>query len=388
MEQQEINLDLKDLFYLLLKWWWVPAIFVVIFPVAAYFYTNYTYVPQYTAHATMLVSSKQVRIIGGQVEVANDVGLSQKLVNTYSVILKSDRVMEMVAEDLGVAVPPSELRRHVVVAPANKNTEVLVVQVRNTDPRLAANICNSIMKVAPQAIAGTVEVGSVNVVDYARVPGYPMPPLTSRNMSVGALLGLMLGVGLVFLVRFFDNTIKNGDDLRAKLGLAFLGGIPFVRKPNKTTALIIGAASGQPFRTGFGYVEAYKALRTNLRYVTQVKDSKKLLLAGALHSEGKSTTSVNLAIALAQSGRTVLLIDCDLRSPGIHKMFDLQIEKDNVLDRVLSGRVKAEDAIVFMEETGISLLPAGGAFMIRPNCWDRNEWRSSWLRWRRITTIS
>lgn len=359
MERREDSIDLKDVIFLLLKWWWLLAIFAVLFPVAAYFYTDYTYVPRYTAAATMVVNSQQIKIVGGQVEVANDIGLSQKLVNTYSVILKSDRVMELVAEDLGLALPPSVLRQHVVVAPAKKDTEVLVVMVKNTDPGLAANICNSIMKVAPQAITGTVEVGSVNVVDYAKIPLYPEPPLTTRNVAVGALLGLMFGAGLIFLIRLFDNTVKNADDLRTGLGLATLGGIPYVKECGKKPRLTIDPGPDRYCKVGFGFVEAYKALRTNLLYAASARRSRKLLLASALHGEGKSTTAINLAIVLAQSGRNVLVIDCDLRSPSIHNVLDLQIEESKGLTRVLRGELGAEDAVICLEGTGISLLPAG-----------------------------
>ena len=371
MEQQELGtgvnsmeeqvIDLQEMVHMLLKWWWLIAFLAIVIPVAAYFYTNFTYVPQYTAAATMVVNSKQLRVVGGQVVVSNDIWLSQKLVETYSLILKSDRVMELVAQDLGLNLPPSFISKAVSVA-HEKDTEVLSVIVRNTDPELAAKICNSIMKVAPEAISSTVEVGSVNVVDYAKIPGYPEPPATTRNMLVGALLGLMLGVGFAFVFRYFDNTIKNDEDVKAKLGLILLGCIPYAGpKERKGQAVIIPSLSKQdkPYWAGLAFAEAYKGIRTNLLYTTLVNSSRKLLITSAMNGEGKSTTTINLAITLAQSGKSVLVIDCDLRKPSIHKLLSLQLEEGRGLASVLSGELEAKAGIVFMEGTGIYILPSG-----------------------------
>ena len=370
MELQEPNtrgsseeqvIDLQNIIYILLKWWWVIAVFAIVFPVAAYFYTNYTYVPQYMASATMVVNSKQLEVVGKQVVVNNDIYLSQKLTKTYSVILKSDRVMELVAKDLGLNLHPLVIRQYVSVVPTKKDTELLSVNVINTDPELAAKICNSIMKVAPEAILSTIEVGSVNVVDFAKIPGYPEPPATARNTAAAALFGLVLGIGLVFLIRLFDNTIKNGDDVKARLGLTLLGGIPYISPQGKKdqNLVIPTLAHINPHWVGFGFVEAYKAIRTNLQFVAAVNSARKLLVTSALNGEGKSTTTINLAITLAQSGKSVLVIDCDLRKPNIHKLLDLQVEKGKGLASVLSGDLEAKAAIVFMEGPGIYIMPRG-----------------------------
>lgn len=273
--------------------------------------------------------------------------------------------MELVAQDLGLGLPPTLISQNVSVA-HDKDTEILSVIVRNTDPELAAKICNSIMKVAPEAITSTVEVGSVNVVDYAKIPLYPEPPATARNTALGGLLGLILGIGLVFIFRSFDNTIKNGDDVRTMLGLPLLGGIPYISR-NKDHYIIIpsperSSRTGEqinPYRVGFGFVEAYKAIRTNLQFVTAVNSAKKLLVASTLNGEGKSTVAINLAITLAQSGKSVLVIDCDLRKPSIHKKLDIKLAEGKGLPQVLAGEIEAKEGIVFVEEHGISIIPNG-----------------------------
>lgn len=372
MQQQELlkgvnrsgdeYIDLQEMLHTLLKWWWMIGILVIVFPVAAYFYTNYSYVPHYTAAATMVVNSKQFKEVGDEVIVANDVELSERLVETYSIILKSDRVMESVAQDLGLNLAPAAMRKFISVAPAAKDAEVLSVTVRNTDPGLAANICNSIMKVAPAAISGTVEVGSVNVLDYAKVPQYPEPPAAARNMLAGALLGLMLGVGLAFLSRYLDNTVKNDEDVKARLGLGLLGCIPYVGPGVRKEREAVIPSLPQPDKSNLpalAFLEAYKLTRTKLRYQTLVNNAGKLLITSTLKGEGKSVTTVNLAVTLAQSGASVLVIDCDLRKPSIHKLLDLPLQEGKGLVPVLLGEVEAKAGIVVMEGTGIHILPGG-----------------------------
>jgi succinoglycan biosynthesis transport protein ExoP len=354
---EEEVLDLQVMLQALLKWWWMIALLTLFFSVAAYFYTSYTYVPQYTATATMVVNSKQAKVVNGQLVEVNDVALSKKLVDTYSIILRSDRVLEMVAGDLGIYLPLSFMYHSVSVANP-KDTEVITVAVRDTDPGLAASVCNSIMKVAPEAIAGTVEVGSVNVVDYAEVPTHPGPPATVRNAAVGGLLGLMLGAGLALLFRYFDNTVKNDEDIRDKLGLAVLGCIPLLRK-GRAAVPLAGAQGNGDGREVSSYRETFKIAGTKLHYAAHVHNSRKLLITSALKGEGKTTAALNLAVSLARGGKSVLVVNCDLRKTGNPKLLGLPIEEGKGLAQVLAGELEAADAVVTVEKAGISFMPAG-----------------------------
>jgi len=350
---KEKEIDLGEIISALFRWWWVTALCLVVASLAAYSFTKYTYVPIYTASGSLVINSQQTKEVGENEVVTNDVSVSAKLVQTYTAILTSHRVMGLVSKELELDLPAAELREQVTVEQI-KGTEVLQVMVNYPDPVLAAAICNAIMWVTPEAIAQTVEVGSINVLDDAQVPALPNPPALLRNVGVGALLGLLLGLGLVLLLLYFDNTVKNGDDVQNKLGLTLLGSIPYVRRRAMGGRAAPLLTSEQ---AGFGFIEACKAAGTNLRFAAAACGAKKLLVSSTLAGEGKSTVSVNLALALAQAGKSVLLVDCDLRKSNVHRVLNIPVGEAKGLAAVLSGEAEEEGCIVWLKGLGIHVLP-------------------------------
>jgi len=301
----------------------------------------------------MVINSKQIKVVGQEEVITNDVKLSAALVDTYTAILTSNRVMDSVNKELGINLPAATIRSYVAVEPV-EGTQVLKVTVDNTDPKLAAKICNAIMQVAPPAIAETIAVGSINVLDSAKVPEFPEQPATLRNAVLGAMVGFILGFVIVIILVFSDKTIKNGRDVKNRLGLDLLGSIPFI-----SSKAIMG--QGNPLVTsdtvGFGFIEAYKATGTNIRFSSAAAKAKKLLVTGALSGEGKSTVAVNLAITIAKTGKSVLLVDCDLRKSNIYKLLELEVKGNKELSSALLGDVAAEDCFVYIEKTGIYVIP-------------------------------
>lgn len=109
----------------------------------------------------------------------------------------------------------------------------------------------------------------------------------------------------------------------------------------------------------FSYVESYKSLRTNLLFASVNKECKKIAITSSIANEGKSTIAINLAISMASTGSKVLLIDCDLRKPALHRYLRIGNNASIGLTSILAGMKKAEESIVCLDELGISFLPAG-----------------------------
>ena len=363
MEEQRLeghytaeSVELREIIHLLMRWWWKIILMMALFAGAAFYYTQQTYIPTYIAKASMVVNSKQVKIVGTEVVVANDIAMAQKLVNTYSMILKSDRVMDLVSQDLALNIDPDIMRKSIKVS-TTKDTEVLNVEVEYGDAETAAGIANSIMKVAPEAISETVEVGSVKVVDFARVPEEPEPPQTARNTGIGGFLGAMLAAGLAFLRRYLNTKINNPDDIRERIGLPLLGEIPYIKIKKSKKNPVSPLVTSDWVDTGFK--ESYAALRTNFRYLAGVSGAKKILITSAMDSEGKTTVAINLCLLLAHSGKRVLLIESDMRKPTVHRKMNLKGMRKKGLSAVLAGAGEASDCIVPLQGAGFDFLPSG-----------------------------
>lgn len=185
------------------------------------------------------------------------------------------------------------------------------------------------------------QVGKVQIVDHARLPG-KSGQNNNRIMLMGFVFGMGAGIALAFFLEFLDNTVKSIDDI-VRHNLVVLGIIPSigepVRKKKKTIfghkrKLSSGGASSRGLRRRLmtredpksPVSEAYRSLRTNLLYSSTKKEPKSLLISSAGPGEGKTTTVANLAITYANLGKKTLLVDTDLRRPVVHKVFDLNRE--------------------------------------------------------------
>ncbi len=160
------------------------------------------------------------------------------------------------------------------------------------------------------ALNAELLVNNVSVLDYAMPPRRPVKPNKRLNLALGAVVGLLLGLGTVLLIDYLDNTLRTPEDVERYAGLYTLAVVP---KGGE-------AASSRALK------EAYQTLRTSLMFVSRDRQRRVLLVTSAGPQEGKSTTTVELARALRGSGEKVLVIDCDLRRPAIHRLLGVSRE--------------------------------------------------------------
>lgn len=194
---------------------------------------------------------------------------------------------------------------------------------------------------------------TLTIMGPAQEPQSPISPNVPRNIVLGALIGLVLAGGLVFLLEYVDDTIKNADDVQNVLELSTLGSITQfsnIKKPKDS--LITLQQQRSPV------AEAYRVLRTNLRYSGIENPSGALLITSATPGEGKSTTAANLAITLAQGGKRVVLVDADLRRPTLHTYFDLPNET-GLSNLFLDTPPHLDEVMCKVEVMGLRVIPSG-----------------------------
>lgn len=163
-------------------------------------------------------------------------------------------------------------------------------------------------------------------------------PRPLRNGVLGGILGLVLGLGLIFLWEALDTRIRHADEVTRRLGLPLLARVP---KNSKRRAIERPVMLEDP---GGPHSEPYRMLRTNLEFVTLEHGVRVLMITSALGQEGKTTTASNLAVSLARAGRRVTLVDLDLRRPSVARVFGL--EKSRGLTDTALGRLSLEEALI------------------------------------------
>ena len=195
--------------------------------------------------------------------------------------------------------------------------------------------------------------GTVRVVDKATVAGKVGPELF-RTLVFSAIIGTFLGVGLAFVLEIMDNTVRTADDLTRDVGIPFLGLIPFVEGA-KDELVTLTAPKSPP-------AEAYRTLRSNINFATVDTPVTTVVVTSAGAAEGKTWTVANLAVVMAQSGQSVLLMDTDLRRPKIHRYFD--VDSSRGLTNALVGDFDFRD---LLHETGIPGLKILASGPLPPN---------------------
>lgn len=232
-ETREIDIDLRKIFYMMRTK--VVYIILATFLLAgiAGVFTHFFIAPTYTANAKFYVYSNPNNTVSTDRAInTNEIDASSDIINTYVYLLKSDTVLDKVAQDLGIA--SGESLKNLISANVIENTLIFQVKVTTTDPEQSAKIANSIAKIAPDEIVRLVNAGGASVVDYAKVPTKPVAPNLKKNVIVGAMIGFLVSFALFFVYELFDTTITNARDLERDFDVPILGTIPRLDAPDRT----------------------------------------------------------------------------------------------------------------------------------------------------------
>jgi len=199
-------------------------------------------------------------------------------------------------------------------------------------------------------ISGELKTSNIRVVDAAEIPRGQTSPNTLNNLLLALLSGGTLALGLAFFLEYLDNRIKSPDELKQHLGLPFLGMVPALFDKAVENPLI---SNGAPQN----FSESFRAVRTNLLFSSAEDGARSVVITSTGPGEGKTAVATNLAVALAQAGQRVLLVDADMRKPRVHRVFERSQEPG--LSNVLVGNAKTSEAVYTTIVPGLWVMPAG-----------------------------
>ena len=318
---------------------------------------TFTTTPLYESQAQIFVSTPASTLDISA--LATGSSFSQQRVKSYAQIINSPKTLEPVIQRLNLKMDATTLSS-MVTASAPLDTVLISLTVTDTDPLRAAKIANA---VADQfgITVGDLELHGIGVdspvkvstVKDAMPAGSPASPKKAINLALGLLLGFGLGIGLASLRKLLDNTMKNEDDL---LGTPLLAAIGFDE-----------IADEKPLVTQIGRyaarTEAFRTLRTNLQFLNPDAHPQVIVMTSALPNEGKTTSSINLALSLAQAGAKVILVEADLRRPKVPLYLEMSSMSEG-LSELISGPKKLTPQSIKAvlhpyESTGLKVMLSG-----------------------------
>ena len=275
---------------------------------------------------------------------------------SYADLADSTDLMNQVIGDLDLQMTPSELADN-IDAEVVQDTQIIELTVHDEDPKQA----QAIARVHSQRLTefltdlespddSSSAALSVRITDSASYNGSPVSPRTWLNYVVALLIGLLLGIGAAIARHVLDRTVSSQEHVQEVTDKPVLASIGYD-----------GAIKKSPLLTDLGSfaprTEAFRVLRTNLQFLDLDHQPRCLVISSALQGEGKTMTSTNLAIALAQTGRRTLLIDGDLRRPRVAGQLGLDAAVG--LTTVLVGNTDVKDAVQVHEPSGLHFLASG-----------------------------
>ena len=311
--------------------------------------------PVYEAHVSLYV--RPVQPIATNDPTLAGASIDQ-ILRTYADWMTQRPVLDAVDKQMDLGLSYEDLVKKVKVTP-QANTFLLDVAVQDNNPTQARDIANLLVSdfitivgsTQPNAQARSTADNLIET-SPAVIPDKPVFPNKTLNVSIAFAAGLLLAIGLAFLLDYLDQSIKGDDDLIQKVGLIPIGHIAYAPTAKTKRSELVALDADSPS------AEAYKALRTGLVFSTIDDERKTVVITSAEAGEGKSRTAANLAIALAQAGHKTLLVDADFRRPSQHRLFgrvrNVGLSNLFLRDMSESDAVTAVDAV-----PNLWLLPSG-----------------------------
>lgn len=309
--------------------------------------------PTYSAHTQLFVALQST---GSVAELQQGNSFTQARVQSYVETVRTPAVLDPAIETLGLDETAAELAER-VTASADLQTVLMTISAVDSSPAQAAAIAqavtDSLIKVVgdlESPSTGQISPIKLSVVTPAVAPASPSTPKTKQNLAMGVFVGLALGLGMTILRTTLDTKIRGESDLRRATTAPLLGGIAFDADAEK-----------KPLLTQAGHqsprAESFRQIRTNLQFANVNSNSKTFLVTSSLPGEGKSTTATNMAIAMAQAGQRVVLVDADLRRPSVAQY--LGLEPNAGLTTILIGSADVTDVLQPWGEKNLHVLTSG-----------------------------
>lgn len=349
VEEEAIDLLvlLEDFWRGFKKLWWLFPITIGLGILVLCQVTKQSYRPSYTAYASFVVNIKDSQ---GYAQTYYNQTAAEQLSKTFPYILTSGALKEVIEEDLGEDTLPVT-----ITAEAVEETALFSIRVSSSDPELSYQALQSAIENYPRVAEYIIGSTKLTLMDESGVPQKPDQELNYRRaVKLGGLGGFGLGCLVLLVYALGRRTVRREEDIKKRMSIVNLGIVPHVprkkRSRKEEKAILLDQREDERY-----IGEVFRGIRT--RVVKELKDKKKkiILVTSTAKGEGKTTSGVNLALALEKKGGQVVLIDADLRNPSVLKTLKM-VPGEREIQDVLKGNAGMTEALKRYGESGLWVL--------------------------------
>lgn len=364
---QDEGLDLEPILKfirIILAKWWLVMIFILAFSVAGFGIAKLTYSESYTSNIIFNVSNKlEAGEDFNKYNTASDMQASATIASNFKYIVENgvdfaSRVADTVKATSGKKLSYEDIQRMLNVELVADSTLVRV-SVKSGDKDLTYDVTTAIQSVYSAFAKDAFPTANISVADSATAAKLAADSSTLIYTAAGFLLGAALAVLIILIRARIQNKLLSTEDIKNKFNINIIATVSDIKGKNKkgdrTRLLITDRNVGLPF------IETFKLIRTKLENAKLKKGFSVFSITSSTESEGKTTCSANIALSLAKSGKSVLLIDADLRKPAVCKTLGIAIEGEKGIYDIVNGNKTFEESVKYIEKYNLYLLVCSAA---------------------------
>ena len=348
----------------LISKWWIIVLFVAIFSASGFGIAKITYSEEYTSNLIFNVSNKDRDVAGaaGTYTTASDAQASTTIATNFKTLIQRGNdfitaVQANVKAQTGKTYTKEQLRNMINVELVADST-LINITVKSDDKELSYVVATAIQSVYPEIAKNAFPTANISVADSATRGELAADSSTLLYTAAGFILGAALAVIIILITAKIQNKLLSTEDIKNNFNIDIIATVSDIKnkkKGDRSRLLITDRNVGLPF------IETFKLIRTKFENAKLKKGYSVFSITSSTESEGKTTCSTNIALSLAKSGKSVLLMDADLRKPAVCKTLGISLEGEKGIYDIVNGNKTFEESVKYIEKYNLYLLVSSAA---------------------------